>query len=270
MPPWPGPWNGRHAAPNDAKAIAALVLGILCLVGALCWMGAPLGIPAVVLGVLSHRDIRRAGGMLGGGGMATAGIVMGAIGSLFFACWVGFLGFAIMKAKTASPVVPPVLPPTTTAATTPPPLLPPGGWGRIHVVALHPSVTETLRAQLADEARASKTAGETVLVETISSTCAACVEIARAMPEPDLQAALEHVRLVHVDVEEFGLEAATMHLHTPSLPWFYRIDTHGTPRDAISADEWGDNDAESIAPVLSAFVQGTLHARKQPWGGTPL
>jgi hypothetical protein len=264
-------WHARPIPPNDAKAIAALVLGILCLVGTFCWLGVPLGVPAIILGALAHRDIRRSDGMLGGGGMATAGIVMGSLGSLVFACWIGFMAFAFFKASTVVPVVPPVaVTPTTPAATTPPALVPPGGWGRIHVVALHPSASQTLRAQLADEARAAKTAGESLLVETIATPCAACVEIARAMPEPELQAALSSVRVVHVDVDEFGLEAASLHLHTPTLPWFYLVDSHGDPRDGISADEWDDNDADEIAPVLQAFVTRRLTARRHPWGGTPL
>jgi hypothetical protein len=268
-------WHARPIPPNDAKAIAALVLGILCLVGTFCWMGVPLGVPAIILGALAHRDIRRSDGMLGGGGMATAGIVMGSLGSLVFACWIGFMGFAFFRASRAvTPLVPPVaIAPTPPAATAPPALLPPGGWGRIHVVALHPSSSQTLRAQLADEARAAKTAGESVLVETIAPACAACVEIARAMPEPELQTVLATVRVVHVDVDEFGLEAASLHLHTPALPWFYLVDSHGDPRDGISADEWDDNDADEIAPVLQAFVQRKLSTRRHPWGGaggTPL
>jgi hypothetical protein len=210
--------------------------------------------------------------MLGGGAMATAGIVMGAIGTLVFTCWVGFLAFAFFKATPTTPVAPPVLPPTaaTPMPTSGPALVPPGGWGRIHVVAVHPSAARTLRLQLAEEVRSARTASESLLVETVSGSCAACVEIARAMPEPDLQAALAHVRVVHVDVEEFGLEASALHLNTASLPWFYLVDTRGQPRDGISADEWGDNDAETVAPVLEAFLQGKLRARRQPWGGTPL
>jgi len=265
-------WHARPIPPNDAKAIVALVLGILCLVGTFCWMGVPLGVPAIILGALALRDIRRSEGMLGGSGMAIAGVVMGSIGALVFLCWVGFLAIAFFSASKVAPLVPVPVAPTTPAATTPPALVPPGGWGRIHVVALHPSASQTLRAQLADEMRAAKTAGETVLVETIAPACAACAEIARAMPEPDLQTALATVRIVHVDVDEFGLEAASLHLHTPALPWFYLVDSHGDPRDGVSADEWDDNDADEIAPVLQAFVQRKLPTRRHPWaaGGTPL
>jgi hypothetical protein len=214
--------------------------------------------------------------MLGGTGMATAGVVMGSIGSLVFAVMVGFAMISYFKLKAAVATIPTALPPIpaspTPAAPPPtPPLVPPGGWGRIHVVVLHPSAAKTLRAQLADEARAAKTAGETVLVETIAPSCAACAEISRAMPEPEMQVALANVRVVHVDVDEFGPEASSLHVTTPSLPWFYLVDTHGEPRDGISADEWDDNEAAEIAPVIEAFVGRKLAKRRKPWpGGTAL
>ena len=54
----------------------------------------------------------------------------------------------------------------------------------------------SLRAQLADEVKAAKAAGETVLVQTTARSCAACAEVARAMREPELQTVLANVRLV--------------------------------------------------------------------------
>lgn len=265
------PWPGRPVPPNDAKAVAALVLGILCLVGTFCWLGAPLGIPAVILGALALRDVRRSDGMLGGGGMAVAGVVLGSLGTLVFGGWVAFLVFAFVKATPTTPTpmvpVPPVAvtPPT---GVKPPPLVPPGGWGRIHVVVLHPSTAKPLRGLLLDEVHTAKLAGETVLVETITPACGACSEISRAMTEPELQTSLASVRVVHVDLDEFGPEAASLRLSTPGLPWFYLLDARGLPRDAISADEWDDNDASEIAPVLDAFLAGKLKARRSAWGTT--
>jgi hypothetical protein len=253
---------------TDTKAVVSLVLGILSLVATFCWLGLPLGIPAIVFGTLAHRDIRRSDGMAGGRALATTGIVLGALGSTIFVGWVGFLVYAMVQstATTAIPAPPPVLPPT--AATTAP-VTPPGGWGRIHVVDLHASATP-LRTQLADEVKAAKAASETVLVETTASSCTSCLEIARAMREPALQGVLASVRLVRLDVRELGGELPSMGMHEPALPWFYVLDGHGDVRDAISADEWDDNDAESIAPVLDAFLRGKLRSRRRPWRGTTL
>lgn len=247
-----------------------MVLGILSLVGTFCWLGLPLGVPAIVFGSLAHRDIRRSEGMAGGRGMATTGIVLGSIGSLLFVGWIGFLAYAMMAAKVASspaaaPIAPPLPPPAATTTAT----APPGGWGRIHVVELHAS-TVPLQSQIADEVKSAKAAGEVVLVQTTARACGACGEVALAMRDPPLQMALANVRLVHVDAGELRSELASMGMSESSLPWFYLVDSRGETRDAISADEWDDNEAEEIAPVLDAFLHGRLAARRRAWRGTTL
>jgi len=65
---------------KSGKAIAALVLGILSLVAPL---GIVLGIIAIVLGSLARKEIQADAG-LEGDGMALAGIVTGAVGSVLF------------------------------------------------------------------------------------------------------------------------------------------------------------------------------------------
>ncbi|HEY5240483.1 MAG TPA: DUF4190 domain-containing protein, partial [Polyangiaceae bacterium] len=226
MPGPPPPPQGWHASgpvqSTDTKAVVALVLGILSLVTTFCYLGLPLGIPAIVFGTLAHRDIRRSDGLSGGRGMATTGIVLGALGVLMFIGWIGFLVFTVIGAKSAvaPPPSPPSLAPTVATAA---PVTPPGGWGRIHVVDLHAS-TAPLRSQLAGEVTSAKTAGETVLVETTAAACAACTEIARAMREPALQAVLGSVRLVRLDVREVGGALPALGMKEPALPWFYVID----------------------------------------------
>jgi hypothetical protein len=65
---------------KSGKAIAALVLGILSLVAPL---GIVLGIIAIVLGALARKEIQ-ASASLDGDGMALAGIITGALGSILF------------------------------------------------------------------------------------------------------------------------------------------------------------------------------------------
>ena len=260
---------GAPPPSTDAKAVVSLVLGILALLGTFCWLGGPLGVPAVIFGALAHRDIKRAGGMAGGRGLATAGIVLGSLGTLTFVGWVGFMVFAVVSSPSSVPTPVPPAVVGTAATTTTPALLPPGGWGSVHVVDVHPA-TPTLRQQLADEVKSAKAAGETVLVETITTSCPACVEVARATRDAPMQATLAHVRLVHVDVGEFGAEAVKMGMKEPALPWFYLLDARGDLRDGVSADEWDDNDATEIAPVLDDFLHGKLLSRKRAWRGTSL
>lgn len=58
---------------TSVKAIWSLVLGLLSLM-CLCFLT---GIPAVILGHLALREIRRSGGRVAGDGMAIVGLVIG-------------------------------------------------------------------------------------------------------------------------------------------------------------------------------------------------
>jgi hypothetical protein len=68
----------RHERGSSGKALASLVLGILSLCGCSCLTG----LPAILLGILSLRDIGRAAGMMTGKPMALIGIFLSCIGTL--------------------------------------------------------------------------------------------------------------------------------------------------------------------------------------------
>ncbi|MFA4944627.1 MAG: DUF4190 domain-containing protein [Lentisphaeria bacterium] len=76
--------NATAAAPPppvQAKcglAIASMVLGLLGVLS--CVLGPLFGIPAVVCGHLAMGKIRQSNGTLGGGGLATTGLITGYIG----------------------------------------------------------------------------------------------------------------------------------------------------------------------------------------------
>ena len=87
----PGPGYGQQpygygAAPQQTNgmAIASLVLGILWLY----WLGSLL---ALIFGFVAKKQIRESGGRQSGGGLATAGLVLGWIGAATFALFVVFL-----------------------------------------------------------------------------------------------------------------------------------------------------------------------------------
>ena len=69
---------------REARATAALVLGICCIV-LIYPLGVVLGPLALWFGISALRRVQRANGNLGGLGFAIAGIVMGAIVSAFYA-----------------------------------------------------------------------------------------------------------------------------------------------------------------------------------------
>ena len=250
---------------NDGKAIASLVLGILSIVG--CF-GALAGIPAVILGFMSKRDIARSGGTLGGDGMAIGGIVTGILSTLMS---IGLVIFyvAVFAAVTASKptYTPPAYTPYTaytytapTATITTPPaptaLKPMPYTGAVKVVDVRPS-GGSLRTQIALELGAAKDDGNKLLVITASRTCTSCDEVFSSFSNYELQKSLSNVRVVRVDVDAFGSELAGLGIDRPVQPWFFKLDDSMRIVDAISADEWDDNDAWNIAPVLKSFMAGT-------------
>ncbi|HWG46679.1 MAG TPA: DUF1559 domain-containing protein [Gemmataceae bacterium] len=70
----------REQAGSSGKALASLILGIVSLCGCACLTG----IPSILLGILSLRDISRAAGMMTGKPMAIIGIVLGSLATLCF------------------------------------------------------------------------------------------------------------------------------------------------------------------------------------------
>ena len=81
-------YGGAPQAKTSGLAIASLVTGILGLLS-FCFCFGLLSIAAIVLGFLARRDIASSGGAKTGGGMAMAGLVMGAIGVvLTLALWI--------------------------------------------------------------------------------------------------------------------------------------------------------------------------------------
>jgi hypothetical protein len=55
------------------------------------------GVPAVIMGFVSRRRIARSSGMLGGGGLATAGLVLGTAGSVVWSIVAVFGGIAVYR-----------------------------------------------------------------------------------------------------------------------------------------------------------------------------
>jgi len=66
------------APPNDSQATLSLVLGIISV-----FCCPILGPVALFIGNASRQRVQASGGTLGGGGLATAGLILGIIGTIF-------------------------------------------------------------------------------------------------------------------------------------------------------------------------------------------
>jgi predicted acyltransferase len=74
------------AAGNNGMAIASLIVGLVSFL--CCSIGFIPGIIAIVLGVMGKNQIKQTG--QSGEGMATAGIILGAIGVVWAIFWLIF------------------------------------------------------------------------------------------------------------------------------------------------------------------------------------
>lgn len=90
QPPPPG-LPGQPNTPTDGLAIAAMVVGILSIVGICCWpVAIVLAIVAIVLGHVSARSIKSSQGAKAGAGMAKAGFILGYISLALIMALVAF------------------------------------------------------------------------------------------------------------------------------------------------------------------------------------
>jgi hypothetical protein len=79
QPPYQPPYG--QPAPSSGLAIGSLVAGILSIPACCIWfLSIPLGLGAVIMGFVAKGKIAR--GQASGSGIATAGIITGAIGLL--------------------------------------------------------------------------------------------------------------------------------------------------------------------------------------------
>ncbi len=67
---------------RSGMALASLIFGILAILTICNFFFIP-SLVAIVTGIIARGQVNRSGGMVTGGGMATAGIVLGALGALF-------------------------------------------------------------------------------------------------------------------------------------------------------------------------------------------
>ncbi|MFF0272994.1 DUF4190 domain-containing protein [Streptomyces sp. NPDC004330] len=94
--PSPGGYPGQtgwQQSPSNGMGIASMVLGIIAVAGFCLWgLGAILGILALIFGIIGVKKCSR--GEATNRGMAVTGIVLGAIGTVVSAVFLGFIIWA--------------------------------------------------------------------------------------------------------------------------------------------------------------------------------
>ncbi|MFV0127509.1 DUF4190 domain-containing protein [Streptomyces sp. HMX112] len=89
-----GGW--QQSTPSNGMGITAMVLGIVSVVAFCMWgIGIIPGVLALIFGVVGRKRAQR--GEANNGGMAVAGIVLGAIGTVISAAFLAFLIWAVVQ-----------------------------------------------------------------------------------------------------------------------------------------------------------------------------
>ncbi|HEX2875387.1 MAG TPA: DUF4190 domain-containing protein [Polyangiaceae bacterium] len=290
---WGEPPGPLRTSGTASWSVAAGVLSFTCLFG----VGGAL---AITLGWIAHNEIERAGGRLGGKGLASAGIGLGIANLVFTIVGAGALIALAVRPEPPSTAVTPrpaptfvAVPPAGTtpsaapqAADAPPPgsaaapdlaglpVLPPR-IGKIAIVEASPA-GDTLQVQLQGQLAESSKAGERLVLWTVTTDCEPCEAVARALSDARMQRALAKVRLFRADAASFPRELRLLGIPGVQVPGFTLLDAQGHALDYIHGGEWDADIPANIAPILDKFLRRSLTERRHPWarplreGETPL
>lgn len=125
----------------------------------------------------------------------------------------------------------------------------------------------SLRAALEAQRSKARAEGKELMVMTVASSCVPCEGVHASLGDARMQAALENIRLVRVDLEVFRDDLTRLKMQSQRYPGYFLLTDDFTPRDAIDGGEWGEDIAENIAPVLGPFARGRYRDRKHEWRG---
>ena len=259
---------------TNTTAILAMLAGVFGF--CFCGLG---GVLALVLGLAARAEIARSSGRESGSGLAATAIALGALNLamvvLGLAISVATLSLPAAVAKLGLPApAPPSAPVVPSPSARPLPssreeLAPftreyatrETTFGKIRVVDPSPEAA-SLRATLAEQQRAALTAKETLLVFVVAPNCLPCNGVMLSLRDARMQAALAEVRLVRIDVSEFGAELVALGVPTETVPGFAFLSASLRPTDYVHGGEWDADIAANISAVLGPFVRGKYTARR--------
>ncbi len=245
-------------------------------------MGPTAGIPALILGIMAHREIARSDGKLGGENIGTIGASLGLFNLLatvgFFAAIFALSARSSHLSKGPISLSPPTLPSPSPSSgptsRTPPSEEEPSltraeavrevDLGHVTLVQVN-DLDHSLRMELANQQQKALASHQTLLLLDSFSECRPCMSLTAVLLDPRMQRALDRVRLVEVDGSLLGDELLELGVPRNQYPGLYLLSAR-TQRaeDGISGAEWDDDTPENISPVLSAFLHHRYLKRRKP------
>ena len=239
------------------------------------------GILAIGLGWLARGEIERSAGRETGNRLAATGIALGILNLGVMLAGFGALVAYAVRPKPPDPspvptlaaprVAPPVRAPEQKPAGPEPGTLSRETGVRVTRVGTITLVdvndNRSLGEVLEHERQAGASDGQKVLVWLIVPECQPCNAVAAALPDKKMQTALEGVRVVRLDIQDYQRELDQLGFPTEKIPGFALLGGSNRPLDFIHGGEWDADIPKNIAPVLGKFVRGALTRRRDPWHG---
>ncbi len=252
------PESRAEGAPKtDPMAIAAFVTSLL---GAMC-IPVLSSVVAIVLAVISLRNIQSSKGALGGRKLAIAGLVFGVLGILLFLAQIAM--FFVLPLMDHGPyVAPPVATPVAAVPEAPTAAGPLPEGAETSGVPSKPSWIEldypegaaTPDAAFAEIARKAREQGRIPLVYVTAKGSVACDEVTRALASPEASHVSGKIALVRLDARDDAAKLATLGLRIRTVPTFVRLGAEGKRASDVDASQWNDNTPENVATALSPLL----------------
>jgi hypothetical protein len=249
--------RAEGAPKTDPMAIAAFVTSLL---GAMC-IPVLSSVVAIVLAVISLRNIQSSKGALGGRKLAIAGLVFGVLGILLFLAQMAM--FFVLPLMDHGPyVAPPVATPVAAgpAAPTAAGPLPEGtdtsglptspSWVELD----YPEGSLTPDAAFAELARKAREQGRIPLVYVTAKGSAACDEVTRALASPEASHVSGKLALIRLDARDDAAKVTALGLRVRTVPAFVRLDGDGKRTRDVEASQWADNTPQNVVDALTPLV----------------
>jgi thiol-disulfide isomerase/thioredoxin len=126
------------------------------------------------------------------------------------------------------------------------------------VVTELPTSVGALSDALKAEAAKAKAKGLKPHVEFWASWCQPCMDLAKSLGDPRMEAAFKGTYIIRLNADEWGDKLAGTGLNASAIPVFYELDADGKKTGkTIDGGAWGENIPENMAPPLDQYFHGS-------------